>query len=68
VRRGEIGPFESVKLEVVFNPIIPGETKLEFYIKFSDVNTKPVRYVINAVHAIGKRPDWGYSLMSVTVN
>ncbi|MEQ2271095.1 hypothetical protein XENORESO_021573, partial [Xenotaenia resolanae] len=41
VRDGEVGPFQSVKLEILFTPTIPGETKLDFYIRFSDTNTKP---------------------------
>ncbi|XP_044067515.1 cilia- and flagella-associated protein 74 isoform X4 [Siniperca chuatsi] len=41
VREGEIGPFESIKLEVVFTPTIPGEAKLDFHIKFSDLTSKP---------------------------
>ncbi|KAI3357114.1 hypothetical protein L3Q82_015582 [Scortum barcoo] len=41
VREGEIGPFESIKLEVVFTPTIPGEAKLDFHIKFSDATSKP---------------------------
>ncbi|XP_072223136.1 cilia- and flagella-associated protein 74 [Leuresthes tenuis] len=49
VRGGEIGPYESVKLEVVFSPTIPGETKLEFYIKFSDINSKPISIQVRGV-------------------
>ncbi|XP_075331716.1 cilia- and flagella-associated protein 74 [Odontesthes bonariensis] len=49
VREGEIGPFESVKLEVVFNPTIPGETKWEFHIKFSDINTEPISVQVRGV-------------------
>lgn len=44
VREGEIGPFESIKLEVVFTPTIPGEAKLDFHIKFSNLTSKPVRH------------------------
>uniref|UniRef100_A0A4W6BMF6 Calcium channel, voltage-dependent, L type, alpha 1D subunit, b n=1 Tax=Lates calcarifer TaxID=8187 RepID=A0A4W6BMF6_LATCA len=42
VREGEIGPFESIKLEVVFTPTIPGEARLDFHIKFSNLSSKPV--------------------------
>ncbi|XP_031724564.1 cilia- and flagella-associated protein 74 isoform X4 [Anarrhichthys ocellatus] len=42
VREGEIGPFESLKLEVVFTPTIPGEAKLDFHVKFSDLTCKPI--------------------------
>ncbi|KAM4609911.1 cilia- and flagella-associated protein 74 [Polymixia lowei] len=45
VREREIGPFDSAKLEIVFTPTVPGEAKLDFYIKFSDLTSKtiPVR-------------------------
>uniref|UniRef100_A0AAX7W772 Abnormal spindle-like microcephaly-associated protein ASH domain-containing protein n=1 Tax=Astatotilapia calliptera TaxID=8154 RepID=A0AAX7W772_ASTCA len=43
VRGGEIGSFESVKLEIIFTPTIPGETRLDFSFKFSDKTSKPVR-------------------------
>lgn len=46
VRQGEIGPFESIKLEIVFTPTIPGEAKLSFHIKFSDATCKPVRHIL----------------------
>ncbi|CAM9153718.1 unnamed protein product, partial [Lampetra planeri] len=36
VREGQIGPSESIKLELVFTPTIPGEARLDFSIKFSD--------------------------------
>uniref|UniRef100_A0A4W5L450 Uncharacterized protein n=1 Tax=Hucho hucho TaxID=62062 RepID=A0A4W5L450_9TELE len=42
VREGEVGPFESVKLEIVFTPTIPGEAKLDFHIKFSDPTSEPI--------------------------
>ncbi|XP_076597344.1 cilia- and flagella-associated protein 74 isoform X1 [Chaetodon auriga] len=49
VREGEIGPFESIKLEVVFTPTIPGEAKLDFHIKFSDLTSKPIPIQVRAV-------------------
>ncbi|XP_029910701.1 cilia- and flagella-associated protein 74 [Myripristis murdjan] len=42
VKDGEIGPFESVQLEIVFTPTIPGEAKLDFLIKFSDSTSRPI--------------------------
>ncbi|KAG7226924.1 hypothetical protein INR49_022219 [Caranx melampygus] len=42
VREGEIGPFESIKLEVVFTPTVPGEARLDFHIKFTDTSSKPI--------------------------
>ena len=44
MREGDVGPFESIKLEIVFTPTIPGKSKLDFYIKFSNVTSKPVRH------------------------
>ncbi|XP_067384004.1 cilia- and flagella-associated protein 74 isoform X2 [Channa argus] len=41
VREGEIGPFQSIKLEVIFTPTIPGEATLDFHIKFSNSSSKP---------------------------
>ncbi|XP_073326821.1 cilia- and flagella-associated protein 74 isoform X2 [Pagrus major] len=49
VREGQIGPFESIKLEVVFTPTIPGEAKLDFHIKFSDITSKPIPIQVRAV-------------------
>ncbi|XP_037629906.1 cilia- and flagella-associated protein 74 isoform X4 [Sebastes umbrosus] len=49
VRDGEIGPFESIKLEVVFTPTIPGEAKLDFHIKFSDLTSKPIPVQVRGV-------------------
>ncbi|XP_030589922.1 cilia- and flagella-associated protein 74 isoform X2 [Archocentrus centrarchus] len=49
VQEGEIGPFESVKLEILFTPSIPGETKLDFHIKFSDKTSKPIPIHVRGV-------------------
>ncbi|KAM9350311.1 cilia- and flagella-associated protein 74 [Symphorus nematophorus] len=49
VREGEIGPFESIKLEFVFTPTIPGEAKLDYHIKFSDLTSKPIPIQVRAV-------------------
>ncbi|XP_068454495.1 cilia- and flagella-associated protein 74 isoform X2 [Clinocottus analis] len=49
VREGELGPFESLKLEVVFTPTIPGEAKLDFHIKFSDLTSKPIPIQVRGV-------------------
>ncbi|XP_027868908.1 cilia- and flagella-associated protein 74 isoform X1 [Xiphophorus couchianus] len=49
VRGGEIGPFQSVKLEILFKPTIPGETIMDFYIRFSDTNTKPIPIHVSGV-------------------
>nr|XP_046252850.1 cilia- and flagella-associated protein 74 isoform X2 [Scatophagus argus] len=49
VREGEIGPFESIKLQVIFTPSIPGEATLDFQIKFSDITSKPIPIQVKAV-------------------
>ncbi|XP_014856151.1 PREDICTED: cilia- and flagella-associated protein 74-like, partial [Poecilia mexicana] len=49
VRGGEIGPFQSVKLEMLFKPTVPGETIMDFYIRFSDANTKPIPIHVSGV-------------------
>ncbi|XP_032377237.1 cilia- and flagella-associated protein 74 isoform X4 [Etheostoma spectabile] len=56
VKEGEIGPFESIHLEVVFTPTIPGEAKLDFHIKFSDLTSKPIPIQVRGV-AVGV-PVW----------
>ncbi|XP_076023285.1 cilia- and flagella-associated protein 74 [Genypterus blacodes] len=45
MRHGEIEPFQSVNLEIIFTPTIPGETTLDFHIKFSDLTCEhiPIR-------------------------
>ncbi|KFQ72032.1 Uncharacterized protein KIAA1751, partial [Phaethon lepturus] len=42
VTEGEIGPFSSVKLQIVFVPAIPGDVRAEFVIMFDDSDCKPV--------------------------
>ncbi|XP_065506198.1 cilia- and flagella-associated protein 74 [Caloenas nicobarica] len=42
VTEGEIGPFSSVKLQVVFVPAIPGEVRAEFVIVFDNSGCKPL--------------------------
>ncbi|XP_046895327.1 cilia- and flagella-associated protein 74 [Hypomesus transpacificus] len=41
-REGHVGPFESVKLEIVFKPTIPGKAKLDFNFKFSELSCAPI--------------------------
>jgi len=43
VSSGEIGPFSSVKLEIVWQPAIPGRTDTEFVLSFSDPLSSNVR-------------------------
>ncbi|XP_040009856.1 cilia- and flagella-associated protein 74 isoform X3 [Xiphias gladius] len=49
VREGEIGPFESIKLEVVFTPTIPGEANLDFHIKFTNLSSKPIPIQVRGI-------------------
>ncbi|XP_035499668.2 cilia- and flagella-associated protein 74 isoform X3 [Scophthalmus maximus] len=49
IREGEIGPFESIKLEVVFTPTVPGEANLDFHIKFSNLSSKPIPIQVRGV-------------------
>ncbi|KAM3618715.1 uncharacterized protein V6R79_023944 [Siganus canaliculatus] len=49
VRKGEIGPFESIKLELIFTPTIPGEAKLDFSIQFADKTSKSIPIQARAV-------------------
>ncbi|XP_033944061.1 cilia- and flagella-associated protein 74 isoform X4 [Pseudochaenichthys georgianus] len=49
VKEGEIGLFESIRLEVIFTPTIPGESKLDFHIRFSDLTSKPIPIQVKGV-------------------
>ncbi|KAK1898268.1 Cilia- and flagella-associated protein 74, partial [Dissostichus eleginoides] len=49
VKEGEIGPLESIRLEVIFTPTIPGESKLDFHIRFSDLTSKPIPIQVKGV-------------------
>ncbi|KFP86103.1 Uncharacterized protein KIAA1751, partial [Acanthisitta chloris] len=42
VTEGEIGPFSSIKLPVVFAPAVPGDSWAEFVITFDSPDCKPV--------------------------
>ncbi|KAM9342390.1 cilia- and flagella-associated protein 74 [Pholidichthys leucotaenia] len=42
IRKGSIGPFESIKLKILFVPTVPGEAKLNFLITFSDATSNPI--------------------------
>ncbi|KFW06736.1 Uncharacterized protein KIAA1751, partial [Fulmarus glacialis] len=42
VTAGEIGPFSSVKLQIIFVPAIPGDVRAEFAIMFDNSDCKPV--------------------------
>ena len=40
---GEIGPFSSIRLEIVWQPTIPGKVDSEFLVTFADPLSEPVR-------------------------
>ncbi|KFV46673.1 Uncharacterized protein KIAA1751, partial [Gavia stellata] len=42
VTEGEIGPFSSVKLQIIFVPAVPGDVRAEFVIMFDNSDCKPV--------------------------
>ncbi|XP_035200762.1 cilia- and flagella-associated protein 74 isoform X4 [Oxyura jamaicensis] len=42
VTEGEIGPFSSVKLQIIFIPAIPGAVQAEFVIVFDNSDCKPL--------------------------
>ncbi|XP_074748670.1 cilia- and flagella-associated protein 74 [Strix uralensis] len=42
VTEGEIGPFSSVKLQIIFVPAIPGDVQAEFVIMFDNSDCKPL--------------------------
>uniref|UniRef100_A0A8C9WNN8 Cilia and flagella associated protein 74 n=1 Tax=Scleropages formosus TaxID=113540 RepID=A0A8C9WNN8_SCLFO len=49
VKEGEIGPLECVKLEVVFTPSVPGEAKMDFYIRFSDPASQQILITVRGL-------------------
>uniref|UniRef100_A0A663E0U3 Cilia and flagella associated protein 74 n=1 Tax=Aquila chrysaetos chrysaetos TaxID=223781 RepID=A0A663E0U3_AQUCH len=42
VTEGEIGPFSSVKLQIIFIPAIPGDVRAQFVIMFDNSDCKPL--------------------------
>ena len=46
ITEGVIGPFSSVKLELVWQPTIPGTVNTEFSIVFDDPNSEKVISVL----------------------
>ncbi|XP_059685957.1 cilia- and flagella-associated protein 74 [Gavia stellata] len=42
VTEGEIGPFSSVKLQIIFVPAVPGDVRAEFVIMFDNSDCKPL--------------------------
>ncbi|CAN8198676.1 unnamed protein product [Coccothraustes coccothraustes] len=44
VTEGEIGPFSSVKIPVLFVPAVPGDVRAEFVITFDNPDCKPLSF------------------------
>ncbi|XP_072537127.1 cilia- and flagella-associated protein 74 isoform X2 [Salminus brasiliensis] len=56
MHEGEVGPFSSVKLPIIFTPTIPGETKLDIQITFSQPDCKAI--VVSARGIAESVPVW----------
>ncbi|XP_008936078.1 PREDICTED: uncharacterized protein KIAA1751 homolog, partial [Merops nubicus] len=56
VTEGEIGPFSSVKLQVLFVPTVPGDVRAEFVIVFDNSDCKPLCF--SAIGAALDVPIW----------
>ncbi|XP_051508831.1 cilia- and flagella-associated protein 74 [Myxocyprinus asiaticus] len=56
VYEGEIGPFMTVKLPVIFTPTIPGEAKLDFQIMFSQPGCELI--VVSVCGVAESAPVW----------
>ncbi|KAF5907241.1 cilia- and flagella-associated protein 74 isoform X1, partial [Clarias magur] len=56
VLEGEVGPFASVKLPIIFTPTIPGDTKLDIKITFSQPNCEAL--VVSAYGVAESVPVW----------
>ncbi|KAL1269186.1 hypothetical protein QQF64_031475 [Cirrhinus molitorella] len=53
---GDVDPFMSVKLPIIFTPTIPGEAKLDFQITFSQPSCEPIVVSVCGVAEIA--PVW----------
>ncbi|XP_043355849.1 cilia- and flagella-associated protein 74 isoform X5 [Dermochelys coriacea] len=49
VTEGEIGPFSSIKLQIIFTPCVPGDVRAEFEITFDNPNCKPLHFCVIGV-------------------
>ncbi|TFK13799.1 neuropilin-2 [Platysternon megacephalum] len=49
VTEGEIGPFSSIKLQIIFTPSVPGDVRAEFEITFDNPNCKPLHFSVIGV-------------------
>ncbi|ROI74366.1 Cilia- and flagella-associated protein 74 [Anabarilius grahami] len=53
---GDVGPFMSVKIPIIFTPTIPGEAKLDFQIMFSQPSCEPI--VVSVCGVAESTPVW----------
>ncbi|XP_048067039.1 cilia- and flagella-associated protein 74 isoform X2 [Megalobrama amblycephala] len=53
---GDVGPFMSVKIPIIFTPTIPGEAKLDFQIMFSQPGCEPI--VVSVCGVAESAPVW----------
>ncbi|KAL8198460.1 UNVERIFIED_CONTAM: hypothetical protein K2H54_011781, partial [Gekko kuhli] len=49
VTEGDIGPFSSVKLQIIFTPAVPGDVRAEFEITFDNPDCDPLHFSAIAV-------------------
>ena len=42
LRSGHIGPFQHIKLEILYDPLIPGQSIVEFEVSFTDPESHPL--------------------------
>uniref|UniRef100_A0A8C8RFE7 Cilia and flagella associated protein 74 n=1 Tax=Pelusios castaneus TaxID=367368 RepID=A0A8C8RFE7_9SAUR len=49
VTEGEIGPYSSTRLQIIFNPSVPGDVRAEFEITFDNPNCKPLHFCVIGV-------------------
>ncbi|XP_063273428.1 cilia- and flagella-associated protein 74 isoform X2 [Prinia subflava] len=49
VTEGEVGPFSSVKIPVLFVPAVPGDVRAEFVIVFDNPDCKPLSFSATGV-------------------
>ncbi|XP_056102909.1 cilia- and flagella-associated protein 74 [Rhinichthys klamathensis goyatoka] len=53
---GDVGPFMSVRIPIIFRPTIPGEAKLDFQILFSQPGCEPI--VVSVCGVAESAPVW----------
>uniref|UniRef100_A0ABM5EKQ9 Cilia- and flagella-associated protein 74 isoform X1 n=3 Tax=Pogona vitticeps TaxID=103695 RepID=A0ABM5EKQ9_9SAUR len=49
VTEGDIGPFTSVKLQIIFTPTVPGDVRADFEITFDNPDCRPLRFAVTAI-------------------